>query len=149
MDTAHKIMADLDPGLDEFREVLWAAFDQVAEGKGEERHGQGAPFRDQPWRTIGRAAPGFLAGQAAKKAMEAEAMRGTAGFTGERYEREMLGVITYAAMAVMLQREADARAVEAQERGAMLREAMGGVVEHLYGLDEQQQAEGALAVQGV
>jgi hypothetical protein len=115
MNNARTILADLDPGLDEFRDVLDAAHEQVSEGKGQERHGQGARFKDQPWRTIERACRGFLAGQAAKKAMEAEAMREQPGYSGARYEREMLGVIVYAAMAVMAQRERDARLVEAEE----------------------------------
>ena len=83
---------------------LQAVFDrcveQAASGKGEERHGKGREFYDQPWveltRGFGIGGPLF---QASKKLREALGMyeRGDLG----AFEREVLGAINYAAMAVL------------------------------------------------
>ena len=79
--------------------VFDAVIHQAQHGKGNERHGNGKPFMQQPWvdlaDTHGR---GFLTGQAAKKLQEAQSME------GERWEREMLGAIAYAMMAVLHRR---------------------------------------------
>ena len=84
------------------RHPLDAAFDdvieQVTRGKGEQRHGKGAEFWQQPWtRYAENHGIGFLTGQAAKKLDEAQ------GFMHDqpRWEREMLGVIAYAGMAIL------------------------------------------------
>lgn len=78
-------------------QVFDAAMEQVTSGKGEERHGNGKDFLDQPWRRIADAhGTGFLTGQAAKKLEEAQR------FTEhERWEREMLGAMVYIAMAIL------------------------------------------------
>src|SRR5574343_870167 len=84
------------------RHPLDAAFDdaieQVTRGKGEQRHGKGAQFWQQPWTHYAEThGIGFLTGQAAKKLDEAQ------GFLNDqpRWEREMLGVIVYAGMAIL------------------------------------------------
>lgn len=76
---------------------------QVTSGKGQERHGDGKEFFEQPWKHLadvhGR---GFLTGQAAKKLEEAQR------FTDrDKWKREMLGAIVYAAMAVLYGEESD------------------------------------------
>ena len=84
------------------RHPLDAAFDdvieQVTRGKGEQRHGKGAELWQQPWARYAEThGIGFLTGQAAKKLDEAQ------GFLHDqpRWEREMLGVIAYAGMAIL------------------------------------------------
>ena len=74
---------------------------QVTSGKGEERHGGGKDFNDQPWRHITDThGTGFLTGQAEKKLMESQ------GFEDiDRWEREMFGVIVYTAMSILYRRE--------------------------------------------
>lgn len=79
---------------------LQAVFDrcieQAVSGKGEERHGKGREFYDQPWVEIARAhGVAFLTGQASKKLNEAQSM------DLDAWEREMLGAINYAAMAIL------------------------------------------------
>lgn len=79
---------------------LQAVFDrcieQVASGKGEERHGKGLEFFEQPWVDIARThGIGFLTGQAEKKLREAQSM------DADAWEREMLGAINYAAKAIL------------------------------------------------
>lgn len=77
-------------------EILNECLNQVTSGKGNERHGNGREFMDQPWRRIADIhGHGFLTGQAAKKLDEAQ------GFDDlSRWNREMYGVIAYAAMAI-------------------------------------------------
>ena len=73
---------------------------QVTSGKGTRHGGDTTPFDEQPWvhyaRMHGR---GFLTGQAAKKLEEAASK-----LRGEAFEREVLGAIAYAAMAVLWER---------------------------------------------
>jgi hypothetical protein len=77
--------------------ILDRALYQVTDGKGNERHGMGDKFFDQPWFSIAQThGYGFLTGQAAKKLQEAQNFDEI-----ERWEREMYGVITYAAMAIL------------------------------------------------
>lgn len=84
------------------QEIFDACLDQVTSGKGEERHGKGSDFYDQPWFDVANChGTGFLSGQAAKKLKEAQ------GFSGERWEKEMLGAIVYATMAVLHKRSTD------------------------------------------
>lgn len=69
---------------------------QVANGKGEERHGNGKDFMKQPWYSLAEThGIGFLTGQAGKKLDEAQ------GMLDERWKREMLGAIAYMTMAVI------------------------------------------------
>ena len=70
---------------------------QVTDGKGSERHGNGKSFIDQPWKYLADThGVGFLTGQAAKKLGEAQGMS-----EHSRWEREMFGVVVYAAMAIL------------------------------------------------
>ena len=53
--------------LKAFKEVLEQAYDQVARGKGKQRHGQAKEFHEQPWKLIAdHVGPEFLIGQAIK-----------------------------------------------------------------------------------
>lgn len=82
------------PGYEQLAEVLEAAYDQAAKGKGAERHADGLPFHEQPMQTgsdlLGTDAG--LAFQAIKKIREG---RGFEEF--DRFERELLGAIVYTA----------------------------------------------------
>lgn len=76
--------------------VFDRCIDQAVLGKGEERHGKGLEFFEQPWVDIARThGIGFLTGQAEKKLREAQSM------DADAWEREMLGAINYAAMAML------------------------------------------------
>ena len=92
---------DLSGGLRGMNDhPLQAVFDrcieQVTSGKGEERHGHGRDFYDQKWLEVARThGIGFLTGQAEKKLKEAQ------GMDADAWEREMLGAIVYAAMAIL------------------------------------------------
>jgi hypothetical protein len=96
------------PGYEPLFGVLADAYVQSAFGKGKERHGGGKPFDRQPIMEIGRMlGPDGQLFQVMKKAQEAGSMarRGEPG----RAEHELLGVIVYAAAAVLLIREQKAR----------------------------------------
>ena len=81
----------------ELREVLDAAYEQAASGKGDERHGHGAPLEAQPvFRLMRDHGIGFATGQASKKAVEALSMDDP-----EAAERELLGAIVYLAFAIL------------------------------------------------
>ena len=86
-------------------DVLMLAITQAMYGKGERHGGNVTPFMDQPWvhysKLHGR---GFLTGQAAKKLEEAASQR-----TGEAFEAEVLGAIVYAGMAILKDREDQAK----------------------------------------
>jgi len=83
------------------KEVLDAALQQVVTGKGMERHG-GEDLLNQPWRWIADAfGEGFLVGQAVKKAHEANNAH---TWAQDRWEREMLGAISYLSLAVLRRR---------------------------------------------
>ena len=78
------------------RDVLDQAFAQVTHGKGDERHGHGRDFVEHPWVALRDLyGENFLFGQAAKKMAEAGDKE------GEEFEREVLGAIVYAAMAIV------------------------------------------------
>lgn len=97
-----------DAGLAYFSSVLQEAFDQVASGKGAQRHAGGQQLLDQPWLAIAKTAGnGFLTGQAIKKLMEASSLLGTEGYPSSAFERELLGAIAYTAFAVMHKRLQD------------------------------------------
>lgn len=77
--------------------VLEDAYQQVAAGKGVDRHGDATGhFGNQIWAEItARTGPGFLQGQAMKKLDEG--MR----LTSDARRKELLGVVAYVAMLVM------------------------------------------------
>jgi hypothetical protein len=106
-----ELAQDIDLGLVEFQDILGQALEQVTVGKGDERHGNGAQIYDQPWFSIANASGnGFLTGQAIKKTMEAASMLGKPGYSGERFERELLGAIAYISFAIMHNRSMDEKA---------------------------------------
>jgi hypothetical protein len=76
------------------REVLDAAFDQAANGKGKERHARGNPFEKQHMQTISQLinTDRGMAFQAIKKLTEGLDMADT-----HARERELLGAINYIA----------------------------------------------------
>ena len=77
------------------RDVLRAAYDQAAIGKGAERHANNLPFEDQPMQhLIELHGVGFAAGQVSKKMAEASGML-SRGETSAAM-REILGAIVYA-----------------------------------------------------
>lgn len=83
-----------------FLKVLEEAANQVFSGKGEERHGHGTKFEEQPWKHItDNVGTGFVLGQALKKLMELRT------FTAEEklasWRREALGAIVYIVMAIL------------------------------------------------
>lgn len=81
---------------DPLKYVLSLAYTQAVRGKGNERHGQDKPFRDQIWSVITKTVGlGFPLGQAMKKWDEAKRMQRNAAV------RELLGAIVYLAMAVI------------------------------------------------
>jgi len=84
------------PEYSDLFEVLREALEQAQEGKGEERHGNGLSFTEQPALTITRAVGlGFPLGQAMKKIQESQRMDADAA------KRELLGAINYLAAAVL------------------------------------------------
>jgi len=84
------------PEYSDLFEVLRDALDQAQSGKGEERHGNGLSFMEQPVLTITRAVGlGFPLGQAMKKIQECQRMDIDAA------KRELLGAINYLAAAVL------------------------------------------------
>lgn len=90
--------------------VLHRALYQAQEGKGHERHANGAAFSNQPILTITRRRGfGFPFGQIEKKIDEAEGMIARNELTAA--ERELLGAINYCAAAILRIHE-----VEAQEK---------------------------------
>lgn len=93
-----------DPKFGPLRHTLLRAYKMVAEGKGQERHGAGRPWSEQPITTISAAwGPGFAAGQAWKKIEEASRLE------PKRAVLELLGAIGYICAAV--------QAIEALEDG--------------------------------
>lgn len=98
-------MTNIDPGYATLAEVLKAAHDQAAAGKGKQRHnGRGVDFDRQPIMEIGRMCGlGYPTGQAQKKTQEAVGM--VARGEHDRAEAELLGAINYLAAAILLIRE--------------------------------------------
>jgi len=83
-----------------FAAALDACVAQATTGKGEERHGHGLRFCEQPWVTLAcRHGVGFLTGQAEKKWHEAETS--VIATDDARYVREVVGAINYALMALI------------------------------------------------
>lgn len=88
------------------RNVLDAAYNQSAHGKGAERHADGNPWTEQPIFTVaGQVGDGFNAGQAIKKIQEAQQMAARGEHTKAMHE--VLGAIVYAAsLHVLWEKEA-------------------------------------------
>ena len=90
------------------KDVLKAAYDQAASGKGKDRHANGKVFTEQPIMEIGRmVGMGYQTGQAMKKSQEAGGMvsRGEYGAA----KAELLGAINYLAAAYILIDEISAK----------------------------------------
>lgn len=89
------------PGYEQLAEVLKAAYDQAANGKGKERHANDLPFPEQRMLGISRLldSDGGMAYQACKKVTEAR------GLKHDARERELLGAIVYIAGMVIFHRE--------------------------------------------
>lgn len=84
-----------DPKFTPYRATLMRAYKMVAEGKGQQRHGAGRAWNDQPIMTISRAVgSGFAIGQAMKKLEESTRM------DDEPAIKELLGAIGYICAAV-------------------------------------------------
>ena len=76
------------------------AVEQATKGKGERHGGDSVPFYDQQWTTLADChGVGFLTGQAAKKLNEAAQKN-----DDEAWEREVLGALVYAGMAILKKR---------------------------------------------
>lgn len=92
--------ANKTPGYEQLEDVLRAAFDQAAGGKGAERHGNGLPFHKQRMQSISELldTDAGMAFQACKKV--SEAMR----LPHDARERELLGAINYIAGMVIFHR---------------------------------------------
>ena len=82
-------------------EVFASVIEQATKGKGVRHGGDTTPFLDQPWAHYAKMhGRGFLTGQAAKKLEEAASV-----LDGDAFEKEVLGAIAYAAMAVLWERQ--------------------------------------------
>lgn len=91
-----------DPKFGPFRHQLMRAYKMVAEGKGQERHGAGRAWDDQPIITISRTVgSGFAIGQAMKKLEESTRL------DDEPAIRELLGAIGYICAAVQIIEEGE------------------------------------------
>lgn len=89
-------MTEIPAGFEPLADVLARAFRQAAFGKGQDRHGGGLPFVEQPMQQIIKLhGLGFPLGQAAKKCQEAQRM------PADRAVHELLGAIVYIAGAVV------------------------------------------------
>lgn len=83
-----------DP-IDPRQQIAQEIADHLMKGKGEERHGRGMEFTDQPWVYLSRTYPGFLQGQAAKKIDE------SMGMDKERAAKELVSAAGYLILAVL------------------------------------------------
>ena len=82
-----------------FEEVLDRVQARVFSGKGNERHGHGDRFEDQPWVVITKKnGEGFPLGQMSKKSLEISSLTST-----DRRIKEAMDVIVYAAMFIMME----------------------------------------------
>lgn len=88
-------------GYEQLADVLQAAFNQAAEGKGAERHANGLPFHEQRMQTISTLldSDAGMAFQACKKITEGM------GLSHAARERELLGAIVYIAGMVIFHRK--------------------------------------------
>lgn len=91
------------PGYEQLAQVLAAAFNQAARGKGKERHAKGQPFHEQVMQVGAQHfGAGALLFQAFKKSEESQRL------PHERAEAELLGAIVYLAGAVIANRRTHA-----------------------------------------
>lgn len=83
------------------RDVLELAYRQAAYGKGQDRHGVGQPFTNQPMQhLLDLYGYGFAAGQIGKKVQEAQRL------PKDKAIHELLGAIVYAAgLVIYLERQ--------------------------------------------
>lgn len=95
--------------LHPIEEVFKTCVEQVASGKGQQRHGHNhKSFYDQQWVEVTRRhGLGFLTGQAVKKANEAALNLDNLDKESGWWEREMIGAINYLAMAILYRRLLD------------------------------------------
>lgn len=94
-----------DDGYESLRAIYALALEQAQGGKGKERHANGLPFDQQPICQGGRRfGPGCLIYQAWKKAHEVPVLLKMDNGK-ERAVRELLGVINYAAAAIIVLQE--------------------------------------------
>lgn len=92
-----------------FQNILKEVENQVFHGKGDERHGHGSSFENQPWKHItDNVGIGFVVGQALKKLMELRTFEPHHSDLKEERERrykawkrEALGAVVYIVMAIM------------------------------------------------
>lgn len=91
-----------EPGYEQLADVLKAAFDQAARGKGKERHANGLPFHEQRIQGISSLlnSDRGLAYQAIKKITEGMDLP-----TPEAVEKELLGAIVYTAAIIVWRRQ--------------------------------------------
>lgn len=86
-----------DLSIEHLTKILSEVVDQITHGKGQERHGSGIPFQDQPWKHIlDNVGDGFSTGQALKKIFELKSLTSLPA-----YKREVLGAIAYLCMSLM------------------------------------------------
>ncbi|MNZ47730.1 hypothetical protein D3C78_654550 [compost metagenome] len=92
------------PGYEQLQDVLQAAMDQAAKGKGAERHANDLPFHEQRMQSISAMldSDAGMAYQVCKKIAEAR------GMSHDARERELLGAIVYTAGMVIYHRERNA-----------------------------------------
>jgi hypothetical protein len=103
--------------LEHFKKVLDEAYNQVAKGKGKERHGLFKEFDGQPWKVIAEhVGKEFLIGQAVKKLMELRVHQHTMNSLGDtpesivtkyKWRADALGAIVYTAMTIMYEDHVD------------------------------------------
>ena len=94
-----------DDGYDSLRAIYAMALEQAQGGKGKERHANGQPFDQQPICQGGRRfGAGCLIYQAWKKSHETPVLLQMDNGR-ERAIRELLGVINYAAAAILVIKE--------------------------------------------
>lgn len=95
------------PGYQTLARILEAAYDQAARGKGRSRHANNLPFDDQPIMQIARMSGlGGHVYQIMKKAQEAGTMANRRQY--DAAQAEFMGVINYAAAAILLVSEKQA-----------------------------------------
>lgn len=84
-----------------FADVLALCVAQVSSGKGEERHGHGAPFARQHWLGLAlRHSIGFVSGQSEKKWIEAQTS--IKARDDHWYIQEVVGSIVYSLMTLIM-----------------------------------------------
>lgn len=90
-------MSSTDERYAKLRDVLDRAYVQASKYKGDKRHGSDEPFERQ-WgcRITRELGLGFPLGQCMKKVLESQRLEGSATVT------ELLGVIVYAAIAIIV-----------------------------------------------